>query len=88
VQISTTTVRNRTDPTGDRGFESVSLQRRVSCEPGRGRAGRLDALDIAKALFWGYSMGGWIGFGIAKYAAERVHALVIGGRKRTFVPAY
>jgi pimeloyl-ACP methyl ester carboxylesterase len=40
----------------------------------------LDALDIAKALFWGYSMGGWIGFGIAKYAAQRVHALVIGGQ--------
>jgi pimeloyl-ACP methyl ester carboxylesterase len=40
----------------------------------------LDALDIAKALFWGYSMGGWTGFGIAKYAKERVHALVIGGQ--------
>jgi pimeloyl-ACP methyl ester carboxylesterase len=40
----------------------------------------LDALDIAKALFWGYSMGGWIGFGIAKYAKERFHALVIGGQ--------
>jgi pimeloyl-ACP methyl ester carboxylesterase len=40
----------------------------------------LDALEIGKALFWGYSMGGWIGFGIAKYAAERVRALVIGGQ--------
>ena len=40
----------------------------------------LDALDMAKALYWGYSMGGWIGFGIAKYAQERVHALVIGGQ--------
>jgi pimeloyl-ACP methyl ester carboxylesterase len=40
----------------------------------------LDALDIAKALYWGYSMGGWIGFGIAKYAKERAHALVIGGQ--------
>jgi pimeloyl-ACP methyl ester carboxylesterase len=40
----------------------------------------LDALDIAKALFWGYSMGGWTGFGLAKYAAERVRALVIGGQ--------
>jgi pimeloyl-ACP methyl ester carboxylesterase len=40
----------------------------------------LDALNIAKALFWGYSMGGWIGFGIAKYAKERPHALVIGGQ--------
>jgi pimeloyl-ACP methyl ester carboxylesterase len=40
----------------------------------------LDALGIEKALFWGYSMGGWIGFGMAKYAKERVHALVIGGQ--------
>jgi pimeloyl-ACP methyl ester carboxylesterase len=40
----------------------------------------LDALGIEKALFWGYSMGGWIGFGMAKYAKERVRALVIGGQ--------
>ena len=40
----------------------------------------LDALGTAKALFWGYSMGGWIGFGIAKYAKERIRALVIGGQ--------
>jgi pimeloyl-ACP methyl ester carboxylesterase len=29
--------------------------------------------------FWGYSMGGWIGFGMAKYGADRVDRLVIGG---------
>jgi hypothetical protein len=46
----------------------------------------LDALDIAKALFWGYSMGGWIGFGIAKYTKERIHALVIGGQQLSSVP--
>jgi pimeloyl-ACP methyl ester carboxylesterase len=40
----------------------------------------LDVLEIPKAFFWGYSMGGWIGFGMAKYAQERVHALVIGGQ--------
>ena len=40
----------------------------------------LDALDIATALYWGYSMGGWIGFGMAKYAKERFRALVIGGQ--------
>ena len=28
----------------------------------------LDALDIATAVYWGYSMGGWIGFGMANYA--------------------
>ena len=39
----------------------------------------LDALKIDRAHYWGYSMGGWIGFGMAKYAAQRVHSLVIGG---------
>lgn len=39
----------------------------------------LDALDLPSAHFWGYSMGGWIGWGMAKYAPERVQALIIGG---------
>src|SRR5438046_9019909 len=39
----------------------------------------LDALHLDKVDYWGYSMGGWIGFGMAKYAAKRVQSLVIGG---------
>ncbi len=39
----------------------------------------LDALDIRHASFWGYSMGGWIGFGIAKYAPDRFQTLILGG---------
>ena len=39
----------------------------------------VDAMGVAKAHFWGYSMGGWIGFGMAKYAPDRVDRLVIGG---------
>ena len=39
----------------------------------------LDALKVRAAHFWGYSMGGWIGWGMAKYAPERVQGLVIGG---------
>jgi pimeloyl-ACP methyl ester carboxylesterase len=39
----------------------------------------LDDLNVSKAHFLGYSMGGWIGFGIAKYATERFHSLIIGG---------
>ncbi|QQE78851.1 alpha/beta fold hydrolase [Alicyclobacillus sp. SO9] len=39
----------------------------------------LDALQIQRAHFFGYSMGGWIGFGMAKYAPERIHALLING---------
>lgn len=39
----------------------------------------LDDLEIHQAHFFGYSMGGWIGFGLAKYAPERVHSLILGG---------
>jgi pimeloyl-ACP methyl ester carboxylesterase len=39
----------------------------------------LDDLDIAKAHYFGYSMGGWIGFGVARYAPERFRSLIIGG---------
>ena len=40
----------------------------------------LDDLGIAKAHFFGYSMGGWIGFGVARYAPERFRSLIIGGQ--------
>ncbi len=39
----------------------------------------LDALGVDTAHYWGYSMGGWIGFGMAKYAPQRLRSLVIGG---------
>ena len=39
----------------------------------------LDDLGIQEAHYWGYSMGGWIGFGMAKHAASRVQSLIIGG---------
>ena len=39
----------------------------------------MDALKIEKAHYLGYSMGGIIGFGIAKHAADRFHSLIIGG---------
>lgn len=40
--------------------------------------GVLDELGIERANYLGYSMGGYIGFGLAKYAPERLNALVIG----------
>jgi pimeloyl-ACP methyl ester carboxylesterase len=39
----------------------------------------LDDLGIPKAHYFGSSMGGEIGWGIAKYAPERFHSLIIGG---------
>ncbi|MCY4577784.1 MAG: alpha/beta hydrolase [Chloroflexi bacterium] len=40
--------------------------------------GVLDELGIERASYLGYSMGGYIGFGLAKCAPERLDALVIG----------
>jgi len=40
----------------------------------------LEDLGIAQADFFGYSMGGWIGFGAARYAPERFRSLIIGGQ--------
>jgi pimeloyl-ACP methyl ester carboxylesterase len=39
----------------------------------------LDDLKIRQAHFFGYSMGGWIGFGCARYAPERFQSLILGG---------
>lgn len=39
----------------------------------------LDDLGLEKAHYLGYSMGGWIGYGMAKYAPRRLDKLIIGG---------
>ena len=39
----------------------------------------IDDLEIDKAHYMGYSMGGRIGFGIVMHALERFHSLIIGG---------
>lgn len=40
----------------------------------------LDDLGIDRAHYFGYSMGGWIGFGVARYAPGRFRSLIIGGQ--------
>jgi pimeloyl-ACP methyl ester carboxylesterase len=39
----------------------------------------LDDLAIRQAHYWGYSMGGLIGFGLAQHAPERLMTMIIGG---------
>ncbi|HYE51219.1 MAG TPA: alpha/beta fold hydrolase [Azospirillaceae bacterium] len=39
----------------------------------------LDALGIAQADVWGYSMGGWMGFALLRHHPGRVRRLVAGG---------
>ena len=55
--------------------EAYALQERVN-----DIVSVLDDLGIAQAHFLGYSMGGWIGFGAARYAPERFRSLIIGGQ--------
>lgn len=39
----------------------------------------LDELGVREASYMSYSLGGWIGFGVAKHAPDRLRALVLGG---------
>jgi len=39
----------------------------------------MDVLNVSKAHFLGYSLGGRIAFGLAKYVPERFHSFIIGG---------
>jgi pimeloyl-ACP methyl ester carboxylesterase len=39
----------------------------------------LDAEGIERAHYWGYSMGGWVGFALGASAPDRVLSLVLGG---------
>ena len=39
----------------------------------------LDDLQIEKSHFWGYSLGGMIGFGLAKHHPQRMLSLILGG---------
>jgi pimeloyl-ACP methyl ester carboxylesterase len=39
----------------------------------------LDKLEISKAHYLGYSMGGRMGYGIGLYAPQRFHSIIIGG---------
>jgi pimeloyl-ACP methyl ester carboxylesterase len=54
--------------------DAYTLSRRVSDV-----VAALDDLNIQTADFAGYSMGGWIGFGLGKYAPHRFRSLIFGG---------
>jgi|SRR5579871_812455 len=48
----------------------------------------LDHLGVRKSCYWGYSQGGFIGFALARHAADRVAALVIGGASASSASAF
>ncbi len=66
-----------------RGHGSSDKPHNVEAYTSKPRAGDilavLDELTLSQAHYFGYSMGGWIGFALAKHAPERFHSLIIGG---------
>ncbi|EIJ46911.1 esterase lipase superfamily protein [Herbaspirillum sp. GW103] len=38
----------------------------------------LDAVGIERTHFFGYSLGGWVGYGLVRHAPERLHSLILG----------
>jgi pimeloyl-ACP methyl ester carboxylesterase len=40
----------------------------------------LDGVGVSKAVYWGYSQGGWIGFALAQHALVRIAGFVMGRR--------
>jgi len=38
----------------------------------------LDALQIERAHFFGYSLGGWVGYGLVRHAPQRLSSLILG----------
>ena len=55
-------------------IDAYSFERKVS-----DTLAVMDDLNIDKAVYWGYSMGGGIGWATARYAPQRFNAFVIGG---------
>lgn len=39
----------------------------------------LDELEIRQTDYFGFSLGGWIGFGLAMHAPKRIRSLILGG---------
>lgn len=55
------------------GIEHYTLKQRVD-----DLVAVLDAEGIESSSFYGFSMGGWVGYGLAVYAPERFNTIMIG----------
>ena len=55
-------------------IDAYSFERKVS-----DTLAVMDDLSIDRAVYWGYSMGGGIGWAAARYAPQRFEAFIIGG---------
>ncbi|WDZ94708.1 alpha/beta hydrolase [Herbaspirillum sp. WKF16] len=59
----------------DKPHDSAAYSQQQRC---RDALAVLDALDVERAHFFGYSLGGWVGYGLVRHAPQRLASLVLG----------
>lgn len=60
----------------DKPHDSVDYSMKILCSD---VIAVLDEIEVDKVHFWGYSMGGYIGFGLTKYFPDRFLSFILGG---------
>ncbi|WP_075257746.1 alpha/beta fold hydrolase [Herbaspirillum camelliae] len=59
----------------DKPHDSAAYSQRQRC---RDALAVLDAAQVERAHFFGYSLGGWVGYGLVRQAPERLRSLILG----------
>ncbi len=59
----------------DKPHDSAAYTQQQRC---RDALAVLDALQIERAHFFGYSLGGWVGYGLVRHAPQRLSSLILG----------
>jgi pimeloyl-ACP methyl ester carboxylesterase len=59
----------------DKPHDSAAYSQHQRC---RDALAVLDALGIERAHYFGYSLGGWVGYGLVRHARQRLSSLVLG----------
>lgn len=59
----------------DKPHDSTAYTQQQRC---RDALAVLDELHISQAHFFGYSLGGWVGYGLVRHARDRLSSLILG----------
>lgn len=59
----------------DKPHDSAAYTQQQRC---RDALAVLDAAGVGRAHFFGYSLGGWVGYGLVRHAPERLASLILG----------
>jgi pimeloyl-ACP methyl ester carboxylesterase len=59
----------------DKPHDPAAYTQRQRC---RDALAVLDATGVERAHFFGYSLGGWVGYGLVRHAPQRLRSLILG----------